>query len=455
MFLKKENELDFSCQSCGNCCRYFSINLTHLDIERITENRPDLKATDFVAFETSDEKDDHESFISTYGKRQIILKKKPNSKECVFLENNKCSIHAFKPRVCKVWPFSLDKGNITWIKEHKSFIKKLCKHTSVTGANNPDELIPLIKMHYKERKIFSKIVQKWNDEKKKEIKGDEIFSNILDEDFLNFILKEINIRKQAEVDTANEEDFLSKILTGLISERMIEVITETQSGNIYANSRHPDITLNIYIQENNIEAFFNEENLKKLQEKFESDFFVSYNNSYSSKRISFYIKGKFFYLYLYSYLDIYKPQPFDTRVLYNPYAIDIKIQPFQEQMNQELVDIYKKFWFKIIEAQNYIREQNYLDGKFLLNSAVNQELSSLIYWLNKKNFTLLDIPFLNNKTEDIKEFLIDFSNYKSEENSLVGFIKSLVDIFNKNWKLTNITVNEPFINDIIINFDLK
>ncbi len=388
MFLKKENELDFSCQSCGNCCRYFSINLTHLDVERVLENRPDLKATDFVSFESSEEKDELESFISTYGKRQIILKKKPNTKECIFLEDNKCSIHSFKPIVCKVWPFSLEKGNITWIKEHRSFIKKLCKHTVIKGANNSDELIPLIKKHYKERKIFTRLVQIWNEEKKKELNDDEIFSNILDEDFLNFILKEINIRKQVETETGNEEDFLAKILSGLIGDRRVEAITETQSKNIYSNSRHPDICFNIYLQENIIESFLKDENLKKLQEKFEADFFVLYNNSSNCRSLSFYIKGKFLYLYLYPSFELSKLLPYDTRTLYNPYGIELKTLSLEEQMAQELEDIYKKFWFKILEALNYIMGQNYLDAKFLLNSTVNQELSVLIYWINQKNFTL-------------------------------------------------------------------
>ncbi|GIW22761.1 MAG: hypothetical protein KatS3mg068_1768 [Candidatus Sericytochromatia bacterium] len=122
---KKENVLNFLCQSSGNCCRFFSVNITHLDIKRILENRPDLKAIDFVDFKISTDKNDNESFISTSGKKELVLKKKSkDSQECIFLENNKCSIHSFKPLVCKVWPFSLEKGEITWIKDHIYFIKK-------------------------------------------------------------------------------------------------------------------------------------------------------------------------------------------------------------------------------------------------------------------------------------------------------------------------------------------
>ncbi|MBC7474982.1 MAG: YkgJ family cysteine cluster protein [Candidatus Sericytochromatia bacterium] len=200
MFLKKENELNFACQSCGNCCRTFSINLTHLDVERILENRPDLTPDYFVDFSAETEKDDPEGFIATYGKRQMVLKKKLNSEECVFLENNICSIHDFKPRVCKVWPFSLEKNDhITWIKEHRSFIKKRCSHISVAGANDPEQLTSLIKQHYREQKLFIKLVSKWNNDKKNELKDGELFSDILDEHFFDYISKEIKVSPKKSI----------------------------------------------------------------------------------------------------------------------------------------------------------------------------------------------------------------------------------------------------------------
>jgi Fe-S-cluster containining protein len=453
MFLKKENELDFACQSCGNCCRYFNINLTHFDIERILENRPDLKPKDFVAFSNEDVKEDLESFISTSGKRQMTLKKKPGGKECIFLVNNMCSIHDFKPRVCKVWPFSLEKGSITWIKEHRGFIKKLCKHTAVSGANDPEELIPLIKQHYKERKIFSKMVQKWNEDKKKELKDGEIFSDILDEHFLNFVLKEINIRKQVEGETEKEEELLTGIMAGLVGDRRVEAITEAQSANIYAIDRHPDISFNLFIQENNLESFLGKNNLEKLREALEADFYKLSNSPYNGRSCCFYIKGKVLNLYLYSFSDLQKPLPYDTRVLYNPYSIPVKLLPVDEQMQAELEEIYRRFWFKILEAHKYIKEENFLDAWFLLGSAVNNELCPLIYWLNQKNFTLLDIPFLKNKTADLGDFLNSGLDYQSDPESQLSYLKKLADIFQRNWELCGISVSEPFIGKIVENFN--
>lgn len=453
MIFKKENELDFACQSCGNCCRYFNINLTHFDIERILENRPDLKASDFVTYSNADLKEDIEAFISTSGKRQLSLKKKADGKECLFLINNMCSIHDFKPRVCKVWPFSLEKGNISWIKEHRGFIKKLCKHKAVQGANDPEELIPLIKQHYKERKIFSKMVQKWNEDKKKELKEGEIFSDLLDEHFLNFILKEINIRKQIETESEREEEILTKVLAGLISDRRVDAITETQSANIYSFDRHPDLSFNLFIQENNLDSFLGKDNLKKLQESLGADFYKLSNTPYHGRNCSYYIKGKTLILYLFPFTDLQKRLPFDTRVLYNPYSIPVKLIPVDEQMQTELEDIYRRFWFKMLESLNYNKTNNFLDAWFILNSAVNNELCALIFWLNQKNFTLLDIPFLKNKTEDLDNFLTTCSDYRPEMESQLNYIKTLADIFKRNWQLSSISVSEPFIEKVSGDFN--
>ncbi|MFN4151919.1 MAG: YkgJ family cysteine cluster protein, partial [Candidatus Sericytochromatia bacterium] len=64
MIFKKENALDFNCESCGSCCKHFNVNITHLDIQRILENRKDLKVDDFVTTTFSEDKEDNESFIS-------------------------------------------------------------------------------------------------------------------------------------------------------------------------------------------------------------------------------------------------------------------------------------------------------------------------------------------------------------------------------------------------------
>lgn len=438
MFLKKENELDFTCQSCGNCCRHFNINLTHLDIERILENRPDLTTDDFIKFAPSD-KGDNESFISTYGKRQIILKKKKEKNECVFLENNICSIHNFKPRVCKVWPFSLEAGNkISWIKEHKGFIKKSCKHTSIPGANDPDEILSLLKQHYKERKLFSKLTNKWNDLKKELLNNDEMFIDIYDNDFLDFILKEMNIRVQSEDEINSEEDILVKIINVLIRDRRINAITHSNINDIYSNDRNNDLNFSIYLKESGVASFFSYESLNDLKLNLEADIYIHDDRN---NKILFLIDDNFLDLEIKLFSDLKNPLDCDTKVIYNPYGLELNIKSLYDQTKEELLKNYNLFWIKVLKIISYMEKGNILDAKFLFNSVVNIELSSLVFWLNKSKFTLNDINTLDYKNKDLKDFMINFDSNKTIIDLKASVIK-IMDIFDEIWRLTGLEVNQ-------------
>lgn len=442
MLFKKENVLDFACNSCGSCCKHFNINITHLDIERILVHRPDLKVLDFVDFSYSEDKDDNESFISTYGKRQITLKHEANSKGCVFLKDNMCSIHTFKPLVCRVWPFSYDKGKISWIQEHKSFIKKVCQHSMVPGSNNKEELIVQIKQHYKERNIFAKVVQKWNEQQKKNLKEGETFSNILDQDFLDFILQEIEITKSAEKEVLQEEEFLNLIITELVKDRKIEAILESKVRNLNLTNRINDLNLNIYLQEQNMDLFFSTAHLKELKLKFEADIFIE-NYQEQNKKVIFLVKDKILALSLYPFTDLYKVLPYDTREIYNPYKLELKIQNFEEQKRLELERLYKSFWFKVYKAFNSIINKDLLAAKDLITSMINIELYSLIFLLNKKLFALQDIPILKYKKDDLYPFFTSFIN--SELKTSEEYLKELVKVFENNWELTTLIIEDAFI----------
>jgi Fe-S-cluster containining protein len=85
-----------ACNLCGNCCHIFFINLTE------SEYRSKSYQTIFQ---------NHE-FIEDFKKAEEIganiLAKKPNG-NCIYLENNKCSIHQKRPQVCR--PFFCDSKN--------------------------------------------------------------------------------------------------------------------------------------------------------------------------------------------------------------------------------------------------------------------------------------------------------------------------------------------------------
>ena len=148
------NELNFACQGCGNCCRHFSkVNINHRDIVRILDNKPDL---------------DYNNFFEYYYDENLKIplfniKKKSDSTDCIFLEDNKCSINSFKPLGCKVWPFVLRKNdNVTWSVNNRAFIKENCAYTEIEGSNDKEELTNNLKCHKNEAKELIEIFKQWD-----------------------------------------------------------------------------------------------------------------------------------------------------------------------------------------------------------------------------------------------------------------------------------------------------
>lgn len=445
MIFKKENALDFNCESCGSCCKHFNVNITHLDIQRILENRKDLTVDDFVTTTFSEDKEDNESFISTYGKRNLALKKKKNSNECLFLDGNRCSIHFFKPLVCRVWPFAYEDGKITWIKEHKGFIKKVCQHTMKEGANNPEEIKNLTLWHYKERKLLAKITQKWNDEKRKELSLGETFTNIYDQDFIDFVIKEINFQSETEKLLEEDEKFLEKVLKNLSENMRVEAITETKSSLVYEELKEAEVILNVYIQEQFIESFISKENLDKLSSLFEADSYTTYNSFYQSNKMLFLINSKMLILNINSFNGLYDLLPFDTKIIYNPYKVELKIKDFKTQQSEELQRLKSIFKFKKVILDKCLEQNNILESKHIIDYMTLKLLLPVVYWLNGKNFSLREISLLKNKTDDLQSFLFESLSIVATDNSIEtikSHSKKLIDIFERNLKIADIELKE-------------
>mgnify|MGYP001566369284 CR=1 FL=1 len=186
------DETNFSCETCGNCCRTKLINISHKDIKNILKNRPDLKPDDFLKIMPINkaflpDKYEKEFFISAGNKRHwLVLEKKENSNDCIFLtDNNYCSIHEFKPLACKVWPFSLRQtdNKIVWSKNDRDFIAQYCAHTIKNNANDPEEIKMDLEKYTNERKEYYEVISKWNKQA-----SDSVFG----EQFWNFILSDSN-----------------------------------------------------------------------------------------------------------------------------------------------------------------------------------------------------------------------------------------------------------------------
>lgn len=89
--------IPFECTQCGKCCKWDGyVFLDDADIEKMSESITNC---------------DKEKFLDDYTKdldkgKYRVLGNKPDSKECVFLEDNRCSIYKDRPKQCRDFPVS-------------------------------------------------------------------------------------------------------------------------------------------------------------------------------------------------------------------------------------------------------------------------------------------------------------------------------------------------------------
>ncbi|MEA1993902.1 MAG: YkgJ family cysteine cluster protein [Euryarchaeota archaeon] len=79
----------FECQQCGECCKSRWVPLTLSDILRIKNEAPS------------------EEFLLVWNEKELVIERREWDNGCVFLEDNKCSIHEIKPLICRLYPIAV------------------------------------------------------------------------------------------------------------------------------------------------------------------------------------------------------------------------------------------------------------------------------------------------------------------------------------------------------------
>lgn len=88
---------EFECLKCGKCCKWDGVViLKKEDLKRLSEHL-DEKLEDFL-----------HNYTKEY-KGHTVLKDKAGTKDCIFLEDNKCKVWDFKPQQCGDYPKEYDK----------------------------------------------------------------------------------------------------------------------------------------------------------------------------------------------------------------------------------------------------------------------------------------------------------------------------------------------------------
>jgi len=99
--------IKFRCTLCGFCCRSYTPLVTPEDVRRI-QHHLQQPLSSFVVFYRPDDfsvpvDDDERFFITKDGPLAMGLLRQGEA--CVFLKGNLCSIHSFKPGICRSFPF--------------------------------------------------------------------------------------------------------------------------------------------------------------------------------------------------------------------------------------------------------------------------------------------------------------------------------------------------------------
>lgn len=104
--LSSKERVPFKCIGCGECCRHVrqSVPVESLDAFRLTKL---LKATnaDINCIDDFLERYTEMALMDECGYFMFMLRVTEPDDACVFLKDNRCTVHDANPRACRIYPF--------------------------------------------------------------------------------------------------------------------------------------------------------------------------------------------------------------------------------------------------------------------------------------------------------------------------------------------------------------
>jgi Fe-S-cluster containining protein len=165
------SELRFACIRCGDCCRQqdLLITVTGRDIVRISQaldldEEALLRALDFYTV-----LDRHsipaglEQFphVATERGSAFIALKKMEDGSCVFLKEDQCMIHTFRPGVCRAFPFTFSQSE-DGLKFGLSAKKEICPGLGEGDVVSSADLEEVGLSVTEDIQIFEEFAEDWN-----------------------------------------------------------------------------------------------------------------------------------------------------------------------------------------------------------------------------------------------------------------------------------------------------
>jgi Fe-S-cluster containining protein len=155
-----ETPLLFGCNQCGDCCREMRIPLSHEDLLAIHQQHPELPLVQWLQFYPVEST--HPDALWLEQKPGLLLLRQQQG-ACLFLQDNRCGIYAYRPRVCRIWPFEHVPGEraLRIAPQHSMLVKLACDQTPMPRAEHQqihDEIDAIAKAY----SLYDLRIQQWN-----------------------------------------------------------------------------------------------------------------------------------------------------------------------------------------------------------------------------------------------------------------------------------------------------
>lgn len=163
--------LNFECIKCGACCRHENliVTLTGRDLARLSQSlglssKELLRAIDFYILQ----KDESPPIglrnipsVRTERGMTFIALKKMEEGNCIFLKDNLCMIHSFRPSACESFPFVFDRQieDIAW---GLSSLKEICPGLGSGPEIQTSEIEDIGLSAVEDLEIYQEFVKDWN-----------------------------------------------------------------------------------------------------------------------------------------------------------------------------------------------------------------------------------------------------------------------------------------------------
>jgi len=176
----------FRCILKGYCCKKYWIPVTHLDLLRLKiYANVDIKPSTISLYEASLYDDLTYPQVVFGGEKYFLALNSKDDGSCIFLlRNGKCSVHPYKPLVCRFYPFVyIENGDNISIEVNENALGEcpgIIGNKRIIPEDIKSDLTKLARARIQELKMWGKVAKEWNESEYSKKEFDEVIQTFLE-----------------------------------------------------------------------------------------------------------------------------------------------------------------------------------------------------------------------------------------------------------------------------------